>query len=454
MGMLALVAVFGAWVGLSVWLVPVVAAAVLASRVRPDLAAAVVVLVVAAAGCSANAWAGVAPHQLGRFDGWAVVITDPAPVGRATGVVLEVRSERFEVFAYGSAARRLSVRQAGELVRVVGVRRPLDGPFARRAQVRHIVGELAVERVVDHLPGSRLALATNRLRGRLRAAAEATMPAEHAALFAGLVVGDDARQPEEMIQQFRRSGLSHLTAVSGQNVGFVLAVAGVGLRRMSRWFRLTGTWAVIGWFVVLTRFEPSVLRAATMAGLAATAFAVGAERSAARLLAVTVIVLVLIDALLVWSVAFWLSVGATAGVTVVGPWVAARLHGPHWVVAPLSVTVGAQVGALVPTWLVFQRLPALGLPANLLAVPVAGFVMLYGIPAALVASVLPPAASTVVMFPAALGTRWVATVAALADRLAPHGFAAAVVWTVQIAVVAGLFLRGRWAPVADVRDDG
>jgi competence protein ComEC len=441
MGLLAGIVLFGAWVGLSAWSVPVVLAAVVGARRRPDVSAAAVVLVVVAGACSARAWAGVAPRQLGPFDGWATLATDPAPVGRATGVVLEVHGERFEVFAYGSVARRLAARQAGELVLVGGERRPLDGPFARRSQVRHVVGELAVSRVGDHLPGNRLALATNRVRGRLRAAAEATMAPDQAALFAGLVIGDDARQPAELTDRFRRSGLSHLTAVSGQNVGFVLAVAGVGLRRLSRWWRLAGSWAVIGWFVVLTRFEPSVLRAATMAGLAATAFALGAERTAARLLALSVIVLVVVDPLLVWSVAFWLSVGATAGVTVVGPWVGARLHGPHWLVAPLSVTVGAQVGAFVPTWLVFHRMPSLGLPANLLAVPVAGFVMLYGIPAALAASMLPQAAAAVVMFPARWGTWWVATVAALADRLAPHGLAAVLVWAVQLGVLAVLALR-------------
>jgi competence protein ComEC len=451
MGALACVALFGAWVGVSAWLVPVTALSVLFARGRTDLAAAAVVLLVVSAACSGRAWADVAPERLGPFEGWAELVTDPAPVGRATGVVLEVDGERFEVFAYGSVARRLSARQAGELVRVSAERHPLDGPFARRAQVRHVVGELAIERVADHLPGDRLALATNRVRGRLRAAAESTMAPDQAALFTGLVIGDDARQPPEMTDRFRRSGLSHLTAVSGQNVGFILAVAGVGLRRLSRWWRLGGTWAVIGWFVVLTRFEPSVLRAATMAGLAATAFALGAERTAARLLALSVIVLVLVDPLLVWSVAFWLSVGATAGVTVVGPWVGARLHGPHWVVAPLSVTIGAQVGAFVPTWLVFQRLPALGVPTNLLAVPVAGFVMLYGIPAALVASFVPGPVAELVMLPARAGTSWVSTVAALADRLAPHGAVAAAVWAVQAVAVVFLW---RWGSGKSESDPG
>jgi len=41
----------------------------------------------------------------------------------------------------------------------------------------------------------------------------------------------------------------------------VLAVVGVGLRRLRTWWRLIATLAVIAWFAVVTRLEPSVLRA-------------------------------------------------------------------------------------------------------------------------------------------------------------------------------------------------
>jgi competence protein ComEC len=231
--------------------------------------------------------------------------------------------------------------------------------------------------------------------------------------------------------------------VSGQNVGFVLAVVGVGLRRLRPWWRLGATWAVIAWFVVLTRVEPSVVRAGTMAALSALAFAMGRERSVARLLAVTVTGLVLVDPLLVWSVGFWLSVTATAGVCVVGPWLEPRLGGPAWLAAPLAVTLGAQAGVIVPSWLVFGRMPSLGIVANLLAVPVAGFVMLYGIPAAIAASILPGWAASVVMLPASLGTRWVRTVAALGAEVEPQGAVAVAAWATQVIVVIALLMVGR-----------
>jgi competence protein ComEC len=404
-----------------------------------SLVLAAAVLLVAGAALGERAWAHAEPRAVGPFVGWATLITDPTPVGRGVAVVLEIDGERFQTYAYGSARRRLERRQAGESVAVVGRRTSLAADD-RRARVRHVVGRFEIDRVAESAVGAPVARASNRLRGRLRASAEASMSADDAALFTGLVVGDDARQSPEVIDRFRAVGLSHLTAVSGQNVAFTLAVAGLFLKRLSRWWRLGATWALIAWFVVLTRVEPSVVRAGTMAGLGALAFALGRDRSVPRILAITVTALVLVDPLLVWSVGFWLSCGATAGVSVVGPWLSGRWRGPGWLAEPVSATVGAQVGVALPSLLVFGRMPTLGIVTNLLAVPVAGFVMLAGIPSALIASMLPSWLTAPVMAPAALGTRWVATVAAVAEQVTPTGLWAGGMWALQ-AVVAWWWWR-------------
>jgi competence protein ComEC len=239
-----------------------------------------------------------------------------------------------------------------------------------------------------------------------------------------------------MIARFRGSGLAHLTAVSGQNVSFVIAAAGPLLSRLRTVPRWVMTIVLIAWFVSLTRFEPSIVRAGAMAAISTTAFALGRDRSPFRVLCLAVGGLVLADPLLVWSVGFWLSVGATAGVCTAGAWLARRLACTGPFAAPLGATLGAQLGVAAPSLLVFGRLPLVSVVCNLLAVPVAGLVMLYGLPAALVAGALPPLAG-VVMHPARLGVRWVDTVAALGARVEPGG---PIVWVGWSAVVAGVAL--------------
>lgn len=435
--------VVGIWLGVLAVLVAAagVGGSIVLGRGR-RLAAAALAVVVVGAIAGRVAWNHAHPRQIGPYAGWARIAADPVPFGAGVRLTIEIEGERFDAWLYGGRGSRMADRQAGEFVYVEGERRQL-GRGAHRAAVRHVVGRFDAEVVADVLPGNALARASNRVRALLRGAAESTMPADEAALFTGLVLGDDGREPPGLVADFRRSGLSHLTAVSGQNVAFVLAAAVPLLRRLRPWPRWLATVGVIGWFMAITRFEPSVLRAGAMAALSATAFVLGRQASPVRLLALAVGALVLIDPLLVWSVGFWLSVGATAGVCVAGPWWLARLPGPRWLAAPLAITLGAQAGVVLPSVLVFHRLPLVSPLANLAAVPVAGLVMLYGLPSGLVAPALPEPLGSVVMAPNLVGTRWVATVARVGAVIEPSPVWSAAGWAALVVGWAWWLRRGR-----------
>ena len=401
------------------------------------IVAVVALLAVGGAVRSQHEWAGLAPDSLGPYDGWVRLIDDPQPYPSSTRVIVEVDDERFEIWSRGRAQQqRIGSWRGGEWVLVSGVRHPLDAERARRVAWQHVVGEFDLAWASDVDAGGPVARASNRVRAAIERAADA-LPEPDGSLYRGLVIGDDRDQPRDMIERFRASGLSHLTAVSGQNVAFVLAACGPLLVRMRPMPRLVVTLAVIAWFVVLTRVEPSILRAGVMAGLSATAYATGRERRPIRILALAVIGLVLVDPLLAWSIGFWLSVGATAGVCTVGPWLADRLAAFGPLALPLGVTLGAQLGVVIPSVWVFGRLPLVSVVANLLAVPVAGVVMLYGLPAGLVAGAV-PAAAPVVMFPARIGTRWVDTVASLGARLEPDPPWVWVGWGALVVVVVAM----------------
>ena len=444
---LAVVTALGVWAGateVALLVVIVTASTLWALRgLSIGWLALATVLSVAAPVRSQQAWADLVPDRVGSFVGWAEVIDDPQPYPSSTRVLLEIDHERFETWARGRARRqRVESWRGGEWVQVGGVREALDPERAARVAWQHVVGEFEMEWASDVAPGGPIARASNRVRGSIERAAE-FLPSADGALFRGLVIGDDRDQPREMIERFRASGLSHLTAVSGQNVAFMLAACGPLLARLRPWPRWAATVGLIAWFVALTRFEPSILRAGVMAGLSATAFLGGRERSPVRLLALAVTGLVLVDPLLVWSIGFWLSVGATAGVCTVGPWLAARLVRLGAIALPLGITLGAQLGVVVPSLLVFGRLPLVSVVANLLAVPVAGAVMLYGLPAGLVAGWVPPLGPAF-MFPARIGTRWVDTVAALGARIEPDPPWVWIGWMLVVGAVLLALVGGRF----------
>jgi competence protein ComEC len=390
-----------------------------------------------------TAWEGLTPDRLGVYQGWAELVDDPQPFGAATRVVLEIEGERFEMWARGRALRQRVERwNGGDLVRLNGTRVELDGERRQRVAAQHVVGEFEYDWAADEIAGGPLARASNRVRATIeRGAAAGLGEPGQAALFRGLVIGDDREQPLEMINRFRASGLSHLTAVSGQNVAFVLAAAGPVLYRLGPIGRWAATIGLIGWFVALTRFEPSIVRAGAMAAISATGFLLGRARSPARMLWLAVVALLAIDPLLVHAVGFVLSVGATAGVALLGPPLARRLQRLGPLALPVGITLGAQLGVALPALALFGQVPLVSLPCNVLAVPVAGVVMLYGLPAGLLAGAV-PALAPVVLFPCRLGVRWVDTVAALGARLEPGGAATWWGWSVVALGAAWLTVPG------------
>ena len=100
------------------------------------------------------------------------------------------------------------------------------------------------------------------------------------------------------------------------------------LRRFSLVGRLLGGAAALLVFCAMTRFEPSVLRAGAMSGLALVAAFLGRPVSGLRLLALAGAGLMVVDPFLVHSLGFGLSCGASAGILLLAGPLAGRLPGP------------------------------------------------------------------------------------------------------------------------------
>lgn len=388
----------------------VVAALLLRSRALLCLAAAL--LVSALAGGALRGLQGVVTEPV---EGTVVLLDDPVPTPYGVRVDVRLGHRRLELSARGTGADALRPMLAGERAVVRGEVQPApqDAPWL---VARHVAGRLRAHVVVPDGAADLPHRTANALR-RTLARGAAPLPAVPRSLYSGLVLGDDRAQPVELTDDFLGAGLTHLLAVSGQNVAFVLALAGPLLRRLRLWPRLLATVAVIALFGLVTRFEPSVLRAAAMAALAVTITTAGAPVTRVRVLALAVTGLLVIDPLLVHSVGFRLSVSAAAAITVIAPHLALALPGPGPLREAMSVTLAAQLGVAPVLLATFGPLPVASLPANLLAVPVAGLVMVWGLTGGLVAGVLGGTVAEVVHLPTRLLLAWLAEVAGRAAGL-------------------------------------
>ena len=420
---LAVAAMVGAWWSAAVPLLPAVALALVALAVRkPWLLVAAIMLLSSSLG--ARAWAGLDPVEPAAFEGEATLVADPVPVGEGMRVSVRAEGRRYEAWAYGRAARDLGERLAGDRILITGSVRPIQ-PLPDYQAARHIANRLSIDRIHSHRDGSPPYRLANWLRRTIARGAESLDDDRHA-LFTGLSYGDDRYQSPVVSDDFRAAGLTHLLAVSGQNVAFVLILARPLIERFDYRGRWVLTLGVIAFFALVTRFEPSVLRATVMAAIAATATLLGRDASSRRVLALAVALLVLVDPLLVHSVAFRLSVAASAGIILWAPRLAERLPGPRLLAEALAVTVSAQLAVSPLLIAIFGGVPVASLPANLLAAPVAGPIMMWSLSAGVVAGLMGGPLAQAIHWPTAVGIGWIEAVAGwaasarLGELRAPH----------------------------------
>ncbi|MEA3019993.1 MAG: competence protein ComEC, partial [Actinomycetota bacterium] len=451
---LAVAVWLGALVAAPVPLVPAAGVVLLSLALRRP-AGLVMGAALLACALGASAWAGLEAPASRAVRGAVVLVSDPVEVGHSLRVDARLGDRRVEAWARGPAAGALHDRLAGEVVSIEGRLRAPPANARGRLAVRHIASRLDIARVGGWHRGSFASTAANGLRLVLQRGASSMRP-DRRALLSGFLLGDTRDLPPPVEADFRASGLTHLLAVSGQNVAFVLAVAGPVLRRLRLRGRLGGSLAVIAFFAVVTRAEPSVLRASAMAALACWSAFAGRPVSRLRVLSLAVTALVLIDPMLPRSVGFQLSVGASIGLALLAAPIAARLGGPRWLADPLAVTIAAQIGVAPVLITTFGGLPLVTLAANLVAVPVAGPLTAWGLTAGFVAGLAGGRVAVVLDLPTGLMVGWIEGVARIAARVPlglidGHALLAAASVAAGAAAVSWVAPRVRgivvWAPL-------
>ncbi|HEX7404922.1 MAG TPA: ComEC/Rec2 family competence protein [Candidatus Nanopelagicaceae bacterium] len=234
------------------------------------------------------------------------------------------------------------------------------------------------------------------------------------ALIPGMVLGDTSLQTPQFRDAMRRSGLTHLVAVSGANFAiislFVLWCM-QWLVRSLRW-RIIVTAIALSGFIALVRPSPSVLRAAAMASVVLFAKAVGRRSDSLPALGFAIAAVVIGDPWQARDPGFALSVLATAGLLLLAPRIV------HWLARfiplPLASALSPPIAAVLMCAPILMALSGYIGPmtviANLLAAPVVAPITVLGFIAALIAPISSSIASFLLFF-VRIPAGWIAAVA-------------------------------------------
>ncbi len=264
----------------------------------------------------------------------------------------------------------------------------------------------------------------DRLRRHVSAALQLGTTGERRALLEGVVLGADGGLDEQTRSAFKASGLSHLLAVSGQNVAFlvwgVLGLAWVvGVPRAAAHVLAV---TAIAAYAVAVGWQPSVVRASVAGALASLAWLVARPRDPWHFLAVGALVLLVWSPASVFDPGFQLSFAAVAAIFVAVPRLDALLERlplpfalPRKLRIALAVSFACGVATSPVLALDFGRVPLWSVLSNALAEPAVGPLLGLGLLAACVAPVSPSAAAALSWL-AGWAAAWIAFCARLVAR--------------------------------------
>ena len=277
-----------------------------------------------------------------------------------------------------------------------------------------------------------------RVRERALEAIRRALPPVSSALLGGLLLGTRGELPRETLDDFRRSGVYHILAVSGFNVALLASSTFTALllvRAPRRAAAITAMLVVIG-FACVAGPEPSVIRAAIMGVLVLGALVLDREASVVNSLALAGIAILAVRPGDLLDPGFQLSFAATLGI-VLAPI-------PKSVIAgSMGVSLAAQAAVLPITLAHFNQVSLIGIVANLAVVPLAAVATVLGLFAVTVAAASEPLAAPFfdAIWPVLLLLRAVVRLAAAVPGALVHlpapGWAAIVCYAASLGL--GLF---------------
>lgn len=292
------------------------------------------------------------------------------------------RSEDIQLLEYGR-----EIKISGKISIPKGKTNP--GGFDYRKYLSHS-GVSATIFAVDRnihpqksVKGNILVRAGLSIRERIVDVIDRSLPPQQAGLLNGMLIGYREGLTEEVEDVFSRSGLTHLMAVSGANVAFIMLPLIFVFKKL-RLRQNVSNIIIIGilvMFTFITGFEPSVLRAVIMAIVVLLGRILKRDTEIFTSIAFAAIVLLMLNPGSLFNIGFQLSFAATISLVLFYPNLKNMLNFsfvPEFITDVLAATLAAQIGVLPISVFYFNKISLVSILSNLIVAPVVEFITILG----------------------------------------------------------------------------
>lgn len=207
----------------------------------------------------------------------------------------------------------------------------------------------------------------------------------HIGIIKAILFGDDSEIPAESQDVFKSTGTVHVLAVSGMHVGILFSL----ISRMHR-KHANGTpnkiflvfSLIFLWFYgMMSGLAPSILRSVWVFSLGQIGEVLGRKKNPLNLLGAGALMILLFDPTSIYNIGFQLSFSAVLGILLWSEFLQTKFISKwKWLnslIENIAVSISAQASTSLITLGYFGQFPIWFLPANLIAIPISSFLLLY-----------------------------------------------------------------------------
>ncbi|MCX5852250.1 MAG: DNA internalization-related competence protein ComEC/Rec2 [Deltaproteobacteria bacterium] len=252
--------------------------------------------------------------------------------------------------------------------------------------------------VLREYRGNYLRTCLEEFRSRLRSSIASAAPGDEGIVLQALILGDSAGIPDTILDDFNRTGVTHIIAISGFNIGIVAFLAMFLARTLMNTseyllLRFNRTHVSTGFALIpiiiytfIAGCSIATVRATLMIVAFLIALLIGRDRSPFNTLALVALAILMLSPPSLFDISFQLSFIAVASLIFALPplqhHISQLMLRPRYqnsyflkyVLLTLAINLAATLGTLPVIVYYFNRISTVSLPANFFIVPLIGFV--------------------------------------------------------------------------------
>ncbi len=281
---------------------------------------------------------------------------------------------------------------SSELLEIAPPKNPYQFNYKNYLKKQHIYRQLIIDdnefRTLKAEKRTLHGLAGTFRRNINEALVKHSLSGDELALVNALLLGQRQEMSKELIQDYSKAGALHILAVSGLHVGIIMLFLNFLFKPLKRFkngsiIQLILIVLLLWIFAFIAGMSASVVRAVTMFTAVSIGLAIRRKNSIYMNLIISMFLLLLFNPYYAFEIGFQLSYLAVFFIVWIQPIIYDRWN-PKWKLLDyfwqlFSVSLAAQIGVLPLSLYYFHQFPGLFFVANLMIIPVLGFVLGLGI---------------------------------------------------------------------------